>query len=149
MTSRNRKALWITAVVIVLIALSGAAIITSLTRIGQIEINVVEKGPNGSDIHISIPAAFMVMGITFIPGSVFAEIGPEERGYLSLARHACHELSEIEDCTLVSVEDGDERVKIIKRGDNLIVHVEDFDADLLISIPVAVADKVLGKLSGF
>ncbi|MBN1824979.1 MAG: hypothetical protein JW958_01855 [Candidatus Eisenbacteria bacterium] len=146
MKSRDRKALWISAAVIALFSLTGAALVVNLGGVGMIEVMVDESGSGGANLEIEVPAAFLILGLNFLPSEVYEEIDSETIPYLTIARRACGELRDIPDCVLVDVRDGRETVRISKEGDRLIINVRDTGEKVRVAIPLRAVDKVLGKM---
>jgi len=145
MTSRDRKALWITAAVVLLFSLTGGMMIASLGGSGMIEVSVEGRGA-GTDLKIAVPAVMAVVGIACLPNDLFSEIDGEAIPYIALARRACEQLEETEDFVMVEVRDGPERVLVSKKGDRLVVDVRDRNEKVRVSVPLGVASRVLKKI---
>ncbi len=146
MTKRNRNALVIVTICLVIIGVWAGSIAASLTSAGEILVHVDSKSSMGDNISIRIPAAAVAGILGFLPNAVFYEATEECGEYMPLVRGVCEELANLPDFTLVEVESRHEMVLIRKIGNSLHIDVEDHDETVQVSIPLGIVEKVARKI---
>jgi hypothetical protein len=143
MKRRDKTVLWIAVVLVAAISIGGAAIATTLTGAGSIDIDIDD---DGSRIKMSLPASVVFVALQLMPDSALEEIPEEAVKYAGLARAVSKELRDLPDFTLVEVEGRHEHVIVQKRGDRLVVDVEDRESVVHVSFPIQIVDKVAKKI---
>lgn len=146
MTNRNRNALIIAGIIVLVIGVWAGSIAASLSAAGVIEVNVEGKHSTGDQVNIRIPAATVMGLLAILPNAVFYEATDECGQYMPLVREVCEELGNLPDFTLVEVEGRHESVLIRKQGDVLRIDVDEYDETVHISIPLNIVGKVAKKI---
>jgi len=117
---------------------------------GIIEVEVREKGENGSSLSVSIPGAIVPVAMHFIPectiDDVRCEIGGEARVAIDIAREALRSISHAPDGVYVDIRTVDEIVRIEKEGAVFRVFVDTPDELVRLSVPIGVASSVLAAI---
>lgn len=127
----------------VLMAGAGAVIVY---REGMIDVNVQEKEPGGTYVHLMVPGALVRLVLALVPFSENMRPGPEARPYWPLVEAACSGISRSPDGVFVQVDGPDEHVTIEKKGGHLVVDVDDADARVHVSIPVRAVEYVVRRI---
>lgn len=146
MTRRDRITLSVVIVVVAVVSLVGAAIAATLTNNGTIVVNVREGGGEETNIRIVMPVGPILMAVQMVPNSCFDEVPAEALRYMGVARELCDVLAEQPDFTLVEVQGCDETVLVRKEGNNLVIHVDEDETSVYVSVPLGAVEKVAKKL---
>ncbi len=146
MTKRNRNALVIAGIIILVIGIWAGSIAASLSSAGMIEVDVRPNNSRGDQISIRIPAATAMGFLAIVPNAVFWEAADECGRYMPMVRELCDELSDLPDFTLVDVEGRHETVLIRKEGRSLIIDVDEGDETVHITIPLGLVGQVAKKI---
>ena len=127
--------------------LLGATMVTSVVlKDGIIEVNVQEKHPNGSHIHLFVPATAATWGIHLAPEKRLAENLRGQAADLAVAHLALRELEKIPDSILAQVDSPEEHVRIAIRSGNLVVDVDDPGEKVHANVPIRAVRKVIEDL---
>jgi len=113
---------------------------------GLIEVNVQEKGKDGTHVHLYVPATAATWGVHLAPTEKLKEHLRGHREQLQLARTVVKGLEEIPDATLLEVDTFTEHVRMEKRGGRFLLDVDDKGEVVHISVPIRAARKVLQDL---
>ena len=106
-------------------------------------VDVREGGPDGMRIIVPVPLSLARLALNFAPAEAKYVQVPEIGEYLPYAERIVAELRDAPDGVLVSVEEGDETVRVEKVGDTLEVHVNDGPELVDVTVPLdAVLDIV-------
>jgi len=125
----------------------------SLATHPWVEVRIAERDGAEETVRVSIPIAVAGTAVAVAPyllpdearrGLVTGMEGHEE--WAPLVRELAGELARMPDATLVEIEGGYETVEVAKRGDDLVVHVRSPDADVDVSVPVALVEQVARSL---
>jgi len=126
----------------------------------MIEVSVREHGADGTHIGFAIPAAAVGAGLAIAPhvmpdeawdemrvdlDAELAELPPQWRQTSSEMIRA---LADMPDAVLVEVDDHQDHVRVEKRGAELIVTVRSSDADVDVTVPIALLDRVASFVEG-
>ncbi len=112
---------------------------------GAASVRVVEKNP-GTNLHLYLPAVLFPLGLKLMPDAELAKAAREVGPWLPAIRIAAEELRRIPDGPLVLVEGPDGRVSVEKRGDKLVVEVEESDESVYVSFPLRFVGPMIREL---
>jgi hypothetical protein len=146
MTKRNRNALIITGIIVVIVGVWAGSIAASFDSAGIIRVDVRSADTGGDHVSVRIPAATVMGVLAFVPNEVFCEATDECGEYMPLVRALCDELQDLPDFTLVEVEERNEHVRIRTEGNTLRIDVEDRDEIVHLSIPLGIVEQVAKKI---
>jgi len=113
---------------------------------GVIEVNVQEKHPDGSHVHLFVPATFATWGVHLAPAERLREHLRDCREHLALAHVALREMEKLPDAVLVEVESVAEHVHVATRSGSFVVDVDDPGETVHITLPIRAARKVVEDL---
>ena len=125
-------------------ALAGAA---ALSSEGFIYVNVQEKQPGGTHVHVLVPAAIVPTALHFVPRHNFADSSHDIREALPIIDAAIPALKAAPDGVLVEVEDPSEHVMVTKRGGAVVVDVNDRDETVHVSVPLIAAQSAIHQIA--
>src|SRR6266567_3262009 len=134
-----------TVVLAVVASMMGTAAIVTYDA-GAVRVSVVEKGPKGEHVNVFVPAILVPVALGVVPAKAFNVHDAETRKWLPMLKAASRELERCPDATLVEVKSPEEHVKIIKRGNALVIDVDDPGETVHVSCPVGVVRTVVNKL---
>ena len=138
---------------------SGFIVAGTVAKSGLVTISVHEKGPDGMDLFIPVPAGLVKVGLSLAP-VVLRVVGQRDidheleqyREELDLILPAVVEvlavLESMPDTTLVEVEGRNEYVRVTKEGGRIRVLVDEDDTRISISVPVHLFRSVGDFLAG-
>ena len=114
-------------------------------------LHVKVDGDHGEKVSINLPLSLVEKAIPMIPDEHFHDgefvldhdWGGDHHLTLSELRELWSELKSSPDMTFVTVEDGDDTVKVSKSGGYLRVHADDDRESVEVRIPEAVVDALL------
>jgi hypothetical protein len=119
-------------------------------RAGSIEIEVHERGPDGTNIAFSVPSVVVESVIHCAPRQMLDEMAFELDAELGDWRPFVamfeKELRRLPDCVLVRVASDDEHVRIEKRGGRLVIEVESDDEHVRVAVPIRMIGTVANKV---
>ncbi len=125
-------------------ALAGAA---ALSSEGFIYVNVQQKQPGGTHVHVLVPAALVPTALHFMPRHNFAGSPHNMREALPIIDAAIPALQAAPDGVLVEVEQPDQHVLVAKRGGSIIVDVHDLDQTVHVSVPLIAAQSAIHQIA--
>ena len=123
-------------------ALAGAYVVHE----GAVRVAVDEQKPGGTHLHLIVPAAAVPLCLKIVPDEKLREASAEARPWLPAIRVASAELARLPDTELVEVRDGEEHVRIAKRGALLLIDVQSPDEKIHVSFPLKTVDQVCRQL---
>jgi hypothetical protein len=130
---------------------SGAVVAGSVMYSGMVHIKVHERGPDGVNLNLPVPAAFLEAGLAsasgWIPASKKAEIESKLAPYQGQLDSLFDQLEAMPDAVLVAVDSDKEQVRIEKQGRNLRITVHSEQEDVEISLPVGSLGRMLDTLA--
>jgi hypothetical protein len=128
--------------------LLGMAVATVVVmKDGVIEVNVQENHPNGSHVHLYVPATVATWGVHLAPEARLREhLRHEDRANLAIARVALGEMEKLPDVDLVQVESAKEHVNVAIHDGDFLVDVNDKGDVVHIRVPIRAARKVVEDL---
>ncbi len=113
---------------------------------GTVDVSVREKKADGTRIHLFLPAMLITEGVRFVPADEISRAAADLRPWLPAIRAATKELARCPDATLVDVQNREEKVTIIKRGNSIVVDVDDAENTVHISLPLKVVAAMVDEL---
>lgn len=132
----------------VLLLGSGMLLAWTVATQGVVRIAVDDR-ESGTRFDVPVPAALVGAGMSFVPLAArhhrlehraglheLEEVGPAALAFFEA-------LADAPDAVLVDVQDGEERVRIVKSGRDFEVRVESPDANVRFSMPAALLHRVL------
>jgi len=114
---------------------------------GAVRVNVQEKTPNGSHVHLILPAAVAPVAAWMIPRSKLHEARQNIRPWLPTIKAASHELQRCPDGPLVEVDSRREHVRIFKWHGSLFVDVDSEEETVHVSFPLEAAEQTVSQLA--
>jgi hypothetical protein len=116
---------------------------------GVVVVDVQEGGPDGHHLIVPVPLALAQVALSFAPAEARHVVCPEFAPYQDLAVRVLEELEKAPDCTLVLVEEGDESVRIRKKGRSLTVDVVEGDLEEVhVTLPIRSAVRFVESYDG-
>jgi len=125
-------------------ALVGGA---ALSSEGFIYVKVHEKQPNGANVNILVPAALATTVLHFVPDRDLAHGSDQLRDCLPIIDAAIPALNDSPDGVLVEVVEPGDHVFVQKRGDSIVVDVNDTDDVVHVSVPLRAAQSVIHQIA--
>lgn len=127
----------------------GTVVVTgaALSSEGFIHVRVHEKGPDGSNVNLMVPAAAVPVALKFVPRENLAEASDNIRPYLPIIDKAIPALENCPDGVLVEVVDNDDHVLIAKRGGSIVIDVNDNDDVVHVSVPLRAAQHSIHEIA--
>lgn len=127
------------------VAFAASAIYTG----GAVEIDVGER--SGGGVSLSVPAGLAHLAIALAPDSVIDEALDEVRHefepFLPALRESWDVFVDTPDFVMVDVQSSDERVRIEKRGHQLLIEVGGrHDPGIRVAVPLRTIERILYKL---
>ncbi|MFH1143231.1 MAG: hypothetical protein V1774_01645 [Candidatus Eisenbacteria bacterium] len=133
---------------VLLLVCAGIALAISVQRAGMICVDVEATGPGGCDVRGLRLPGFLVNGaIRCLPVDVLCEAKAEAAWVHPFLRQACRTLQRTPDFALVEVDGPNEQVRITKRGNDLLIHVESDQERVHLVIPIRTLDALASRLS--
>lgn len=127
--------------------LLGATLATVVVmKDGMIEVKVQEHHPDGTHVHLYLPATVATWGVHLAPQERLKEHLRNSAEHLAIARVALRELENVPDAVLVEVESVSEHVRVATHNGSLVLDVNDPGETVRVSIPTRAARKVVEEL---
>ena len=117
-----------------------------------IHVQVVEEGVDGEKVSINLPLSLIQVAIDVAPEDALSQAQVQlEQNSLSVSdlRRLWNELRDAGQEEFVTVESNEERVRVLRRGDDIVVDVEEAAPEgkegktVHIEVPVSVVDALL------
>jgi hypothetical protein len=106
---------------------------------GFVHVSVQERGPDGANIFVPVPAILFDVALFAVPRIVppqeMAGARAEIEPFLPALNQLADELENLPNATLVEVKSPTEHVKISKRFGSFYIEVHDQDADVSVKVP--------------
>ncbi|HKV10108.1 MAG TPA: hypothetical protein VJ725_18350 [Thermoanaerobaculia bacterium] len=113
---------------------------------GLVTVKVEEQRADGTDLYIPVPAAFLDLGLALVPDEELAQVQADLRRDLGdWGPAVAASLDAFADCPdglLLEAQDGAETVRIEKRGRSFLVHVNDGETEVRVSVPARFVGRV-------
>jgi hypothetical protein len=131
------------------LSLAGTAVagVGLLCSEGMIQVNVIEKRPQGHHIHVVAPALLLPIGMHFAPKESIAEASAEIQPWLPTIRAALAQLRECDDIAFVEVKEPGQQVRVAKSGGSLVVDVNSVEESVHVSAPIRAMSSAVEELA--
>jgi hypothetical protein len=131
------------------LGLAGTAVagVGLLCSEGMIQVNVIEKRPQGHHIHVMAPALLLPIGMHFAPKENIAEASAEIQPWLPTIRAALAQLRECDDFAFVEVKEPGQQVRVAKSGGSLVVDVNSEEKSVHVSAPIRAMSSAVEELA--
>ncbi len=130
-----------------LLKIAGATVLAAGAGLASMDYVVVDvkAGREAPRIVVPVPLLAAEAALSFVPEhDLRVEMGRDAERLLPLARELAAELKAMPDADLVSVEDGDETVRVSKRGDRLEVRVRSGSREQVdVNVPIECLERAL------
>jgi hypothetical protein len=113
---------------------------------GAVSVRVKSKTPGGENIRLILPAAAAPVAVWLTPKEKLRGAAAEAGPYMPAVMAATDELARCPDFTLVEVNNSHEKVRISKKGGDLVIDVDDANETVHVSIPLDAARMVAAQL---
>jgi len=113
---------------------------------GLIEVNVQEKHPNGSHVHLYVPATVATWGVSLAPQEKLRAHLRGRQQDLTVAANAVSALEKVDDAVLLEVDSPSEHVRMETRGGDFVLDVDDHGETVHVRLPIRAARKVIEDL---
>jgi hypothetical protein len=145
MTRGTRALLTILVCGSLLMATTVGISVAAVYRAGSIAVQVNEG--DGQQLRVAVPAGLARIAIWLTPASVLEPVMVDElRPLVPALRAGWREFGNTPDFVLVEVRDGDDRVRVEKRGHAIVVLVESDESTVRVALPLATVGPLLSKL---
>lgn len=116
---------------------------------GVIEIEVSSLDGMGTQASIQVPGAVVPIVLGFVPDVRVCndQDWREARRYMPMVRSAWRALREGPDGVWVAVDSQDDRVRISKEGEYVLIDVIDGDEHVMVKCPVRTVDAVTDRMT--
>jgi hypothetical protein len=113
---------------------------------GTVDVSVREKKPDGTRIHLMVPAVLISGGLRFVPGDQLSKASVDLRPWLPAIKAASRELARCPETILVDVQDRNDRVIVAKRGNSIVVDVDSEEDTVHVSVPLRFVAAIAQQL---
>jgi hypothetical protein len=113
---------------------------------GVIRVDADENRPNGSHVHLWIPATIVPMAMHFVPSREFERAGAQCGRFMPVVHAVAKELAKYPEATLVDVQDGEEHALVRTHGGSLSIDVDSPDEHVHVRVPLETIDDVARQL---
>jgi hypothetical protein len=148
----------ITKVLLVLVAAAGILLMgsgfllaASIVQTGLVTVKINESGPNGTNLYLPVPAAFIHAGLTVLPALIEDDVWEEVRidlgEWAPVAAEALRAVEDAPDAVLVDIENDRESVRIEKDGRTLEIHIRDGKGSYEFSVPASLLGRVAREIA--
>lgn len=149
-TGSNKRTWLFIGIGVTLGVLAFALIVWPIVHAGTFQVQIREGGPDGEKFSVVLPVFVLNASLKLIPDAVADEItgnlGEEVCQYIDLAQAVCRGLQASPDFVLVSVESEREFVNIAKKGNKLLIIVEDGGDEVRVQVPLKALHSLLEEL---
>ena len=145
MTRSTRVLLTILVCGSLLAATTVGVSVAAVYRAGSIAVEIHED--DGQQVRVAVPAGLARIAIWLTPVSAIEPLMFEEaRSLLPAIRAGWREFADTPDFVLAEVRDHDDRVRIEKRGNEILIQVETAGSTIHVALPMATVGPLLTKL---
>lgn len=148
-----------TGVVMLLVLGSGVMVAGTVARSGLVTVSIQEKGPDGLNLFIPVPAGLIEMTLSLAPVVLsvvdhdvldreLERVRDDLEALWPAIAAVLEAIDDMPDATLVEVEGPHEYVLVTKERGKIKVVVEEDDTRISISVPTRVLRAVGGFLAG-
>jgi 3-dehydroquinate synthase class II len=130
----------------VVLAAIPMALLALVAGTGLVVVDVREGGPSGHHLIVPVPLVLAQAASAFVPRHEMRVNLGEASRYLPVADEMMKALADGPDGELVHVEERDEKVRIAKVGQNLVVKVTRPGEDVSVTVPISMVKAVLADM---
>jgi hypothetical protein len=113
---------------------------------GVIRVDVDEATPNGSHVHVWVPATVVPVALHFAPDSKLRQAAEKAAPALPALHVLAKELRNYPDADFVDVEDGDDHVQVRTRNGKVLVDVHEPNTEVRVAVRMGTLDDVVGAI---
>jgi len=113
---------------------------------GVIRVDVDEYRPNGSHVHMWVPAAAVPMAMHLVPKHHLQDAAQQSREFMPLVHALFKELKRYPDSDFVEVKDKDQHVMIRTHDGKLEIDVQDPGENVHLLVPLSTLDDVAAQI---
>ena|SRR5215207_5964791 len=125
---------------------SGLLLAGTIAVGGLVTVKVEEQRGDGTNLYLPVPAALLDLGLMVIPDEEMARVQADLQKDLGDWGPAfAASLDAFADCPdglLLEAQDGAETVRIEKRGRSFLIHVNDGETEVRVSVPARFVGRV-------
>lgn len=127
---------------------AGAALVAGMMAFseGAITVQVTDHRREGHNVSLFLPGAVVPTALRMVPAHHFGQIPPEARTVLPAVREAIRRAAGLPDFVIVEVDSPRERVRIEKKGNRLLIHVEERDEEVFVAVPLRTLARTLREI---
>ncbi len=114
---------------------------------GFIHINVHEKQKDGTHLSFIVPAALIPAALHFVPKEHLREASQNLRQFLPIIDAAIPALEDTPDGVFVEVSEPGQHVVVQKRGNSIVVDVNDHEDIVHVSVPLRAAQASIHQIA--
>jgi hypothetical protein len=126
------------------VALASASVLCSE---GFVQVQVIEKQPQGHHITVIAPAMLAPIAVRLAPKPALSQAAQQIQVNLPVVRAALASLRDTGDIVLVEVNETAEHVQVSKSGRSIVVDVNDPDAAVHVSAPIRALSSTIDALA--
>jgi len=132
----------------VALGLGGALVLAGAYtfREGVIRVDVDEYRPEGSHVHLWLPAAAVPMAMHFVPKDHLRIATEQTKECMPLVHALFKELKRFPDADFVEVKDEEQHVVIRTHGGRLEIDVQDPGENVHLLVPLSTLDDVAREI---
>ncbi len=113
---------------------------------GVIRVDVDEKGPDGSHVHVWVPATLVNVGLHVVPSRHLQKPAAQVLPYLPIVREVTKELHRYPNADFVDVHSGNESVHIQTIDGRIQIDAVDDNETVHVRIPLEILEDVSDRL---
>lgn len=127
---------------------AGVALVAGMLAFseGAITVRVDDRSGEGHRVNLFLPATVVPAALRMVPAHHFGQIPPEARRLLPAVREAARRAADLPDFVLAEVDSPRERVRIEKKGNRLLVRVEERDEEVFVAVPLRTIARTLREI---
>lgn len=129
---------------IVGVGLAGAGVLCSE---GVVRVKVIEKHPQGLQLHVVAPAMLAPIAVRLAPQRELANAARKIQPHMPEIRAALEALRESDDIVLVEVKGPGQHVEVEKSGGSIVVDVDDAGETVHVSAPIRAISSTVEQLA--
>ena len=149
MTIRNKTLVGFLAAIVLLFVAGGIALTLAVHNAGMVVVDVREgtSGCGSDRISIRLPAFVAHAALCCTPSVAFQDACcGEVLHWAGVVRKGFKELADCPDFTIVEIDSEDERVRIRKKGNALIIDIYSDDETVHVEVPIGLVRAAVSKI---
>jgi hypothetical protein len=134
-----------------LMLVAGVAALTALVAAQEVQpwVHVQIEGGSGENANINLPVAALEAVLSMAPDTVVADgqvrVGQDQGISVSALRETWLQLRTAGDMEFLTVQDGEQTVRVARSGDMIELRVDGNDGNVRADLPVAIVDALLSS----